>query len=330
MDRICEMLRKRIVDVENKKVKLTKFNDLNECMDNNCYVNCMGMGRLRRYKNFSLFLDNQEKPQKRLLRGLNPSINDFETQVFQIMGCNMRCWYCFVDRCVLAAREGYGEWMTISDMIELFLKENHLPYIIDLSGGQPDLVPEWCLWVMEEVEKRNLRDIIYIWMDDNLATTHIMEKYLTQEQISYMANYPKHSRACCFKGYNEYTYRFNVGNKCLTLEEQVNNFRKLYNYGFDIYAYITLTGPKGSANRKDIEVFISKIQDIHPKLPLRLIPIKIKEFTETAERINGIQIEALEEQYRAYDIWTEVMNERFSKEEMNLPYENVIIQNREF
>lgn len=325
MDKICEVLRKQIIDVENKSVKLTKFVGLNECLDNNCHANCRGLGRIRKYKKFSLFLDNQEKTQKRLLRGVDPLIGDFETQVFQILGCNMRCWYCFVDDCVLAATADSGEWVTISDMIELFLQENQSPYIIDLSGGQPDLAPEWCLWVMEELEKRDLRDNVYVWIDDNLATMHVMEKYLTQDQILYMANYPKHSRACCFKGYNELTYRFNVRNKCSTLEEQINNFGKLYNYGFDIYAYITLTGPRGSANRKDMELFIDRIQDIHPQLPLRLIPLKIKEFEETTRRMNKLYMEAFVEQYQAYDIWTTIMGERYTKEELAIPYEKVEI-----
>ena len=325
MDKICNNLRSKIIDFDNRAVKLTCFSGLSESVDENCHVNCGGVGRIRKYKNFSLFLENDLHTNKRLLRGIDPNLESFETQVFQLVGCNMRCWYCFVDDCILAANDKYSMWVSVEEMIDSFIQENKEPLIIDLSGGQPDLVPEWCLWTMEEIEKRQLKDKVYIWLDDNLATMDIMEECLTSTQISYMANFPKHSRACCFKGYSEETYQFNVRNKYKSLKEQIENFRKLYNYGFDIYAYVTLTGPQRAANYKCIELFIDEIQSIHPMLPLRIIPLKIKEFEVTSGRINSIYSDALKEQYIAYNIWKDIMQKKYTKEQLNLPYENVKI-----
>ena len=110
-------------------------------------------------------------------------------------------------------------------MVDMFLEENKEPFIIDLSGGQPDLAPEWCLWTMEELEKRKLRGKVFVWLDDNLLTMDIMEKYLSREQIRYMAEYPKHSRACCFKGYNNQSFHFNIGIKCLILMNKLETLK---------------------------------------------------------------------------------------------------------
>ena len=325
MDKTCEMLRSKIVDIEKRAVKVTNFAGLEESLDNNCYVNCKGLGRIRKYKNFNLFLDNMQATEKRLLRGVDPTLQEFQTQVFQLVGCNMRCWYCFVDDCILAANNNNSEWLLVSEMVDSFVKENDNPLIIDLSGGQPDLVPEWCYWVMEEIEKRNLKNKVYVWIDDNLTTMEVMEECLTSDQISYMAQFPKHSRACCFKGYNDETYSFNVRTKYKSLKEQIYSFRKLYSYGFDIYAYISLTGPKGSANERDIELFINEIQSIHPMLPLRIIPLKIKEFEVTSGRMNKVYEEAMQEQYKAYIIWKRIIERRYTKKEIKLPYEAINI-----
>jgi len=326
MEKNNEILRGKIVDIQTKSIKLTKFQKLDECRDSNCHINCEGLGRLRKYENFGLFLENKDGVSKRLLRGVDPAIEHFQTQVFQNVGCNIRCWYCFVDDCVLDASGSNAEWISIEQMVDMFLEENKEPFIIDLSGGQPDLAPEWCLWTMEELEKRKLRGKVFVWLDDNLLTMDIMEKYLSREQIRYMAEYPKHSRACCFKGYNNQSFHFNIRNQMFDINEQIGNFKKLYDYGFDIYAYITLTGPKGSANIRDIEHFINCIQDINYYLPLRIIPLKIVEFKATLTRMNGIYREALEEQYKAYDIWVNILRKYYNEKEINSPYEEILLR----
>lgn len=325
MEKYDELLRKKIVDIKTRSIKLVKIQSIEESMDSNCHVNCDGFGRQRLYDNFSLFMENRGTVKKRLLRGISPKIDHFRTQVFQNAGCNIRCWYCFVDDCALDAAPINTEWVSVTKMIDVFLQENEEPFIMDLSGGQPDLAPEWCFWIMEELEKRNLRGKVFVWLDDNLLTVNILEKYLSESQIKYMAEYPKHSRACCFKGYNNQSFHFNIRNNILDINEQINNFRKLYTYGFDIYAYITLTGPKGCANMQAIETFINQIQDIDYILPLRIIPLKIVNFRVTMKRINETYKEALQEQYRAYDIWSNIMRKYYSEEEIRRPYEDNIL-----
>jgi organic radical activating enzyme len=246
-------------------------------------------------------------------------------QVFQIAGCNMRCWYCFVDDSVLSVKSEYIEWITVENMVDMFVHEFPSIPILDLSGGQPDLVPEWCLWVMEEIEKRNLKNKVFIWVDDNLTTMDLMEKYLSKEQISYMANFPKHSRVCCFKGFDDVTYKFNIRNRHMHFAEQIDSFRKLYNYGFDIYTYITLTGPEGSADKGKMKNFIKILREININLPLRVIPLEIKEFAVTRGRMNLFFAKALEEQYQAYEFWCELMDEYYTNEEQDMPFEKVNI-----
>lgn len=319
-----EKLRRKIVNVNNRSIRLTKISGLEESKDKNCHINCEGYGRLRKYKNFSLFLCNEvDGLNKKLLRGLPQNTKEFTTQVFQIAGCNMRCWYCFVDDCILSVEGEQLQWIEIKHMIDIYENEKYKSPILDLSGGQPDLVPEWCYWVMLELEKRGLKDTVYIWLDDNLTTIDILEKHLSQNQIRYMACFPKHSRACCFKGYDDLTFKYNTRNSIITIEDQINAFQKLYNYGFDIYAYMSLTGPKGYADIQKIDTFIKKIRKIDINLPLKIIPLKINEFTVTRNRMNDDYTQSLYEQIRAYEIWKKVMSMYYTKSELEKPFEDV-------
>ena len=47
--------------------------------------------------------------------------------------------------------------MTPGELVELYLDEPEPPPMIDLTGGQPDLTPEWVPWTMEELAGRTCR-----------------------------------------------------------------------------------------------------------------------------------------------------------------------------
>lgn len=78
------------------------------------------------------------------------------TQVFQISACDFRCWFCFVNKDRLSGNLNFASFLLADELVELYLKEPNRPKIIDLSGGQQNLVHEWILYMMKSVEKNNL------------------------------------------------------------------------------------------------------------------------------------------------------------------------------
>ena len=85
-------------------------------------------------------------------RALRLSNDDaLQAQVFQNAACNWRCWYCYVPFRLLDAVEAAGAWLSADDLVDLYLRESEAtrPGMIDLTGGQPELVPEWVPWMME-------------------------------------------------------------------------------------------------------------------------------------------------------------------------------------
>src|ERR1035437_1378640 len=100
--------------------------------------------------------------------GLDPP-SVMTAQVFQNAACAWRCWFCFVPYNLLSADPKRGEWLTAEDLVQLYRKEPECPFVIDLSGGSPDLVPEWTPWMMRALADAGLDSSTYLWTDDNLS-----------------------------------------------------------------------------------------------------------------------------------------------------------------
>jgi hypothetical protein len=163
---------------------------------------------------------------------------------------------------------------------------------------------------------------VFVWLDDNLGTKVLWE-LLTPEQIDYMATFPKHSRACCFKGYDQVSFSFNTGSQN-NFDKQFTIFERLLRSDFDLYAYATITSPKGNCTKEKMKCFVDRLQMLHPNLPLRTIPLEIKPFTNTTSRMDSSKLnDSFMEQQKAYDFsWNELIR-RFTQSELTKPYDKV-------
>ena len=321
---VINKIRDKVLDLGDKKVLIANLENTLESKDDYTKINCQGFGRVRVFKNFTIHMSLKEaKTRKPLYRG-HPVVDELSTQVFQLAGCNWRCWYCFVDYKLLSGNKEYGKFFSTDELIDLYLQENNRPEVIDLSGGNPDIVPEWCLWTMKSIEKNGLRDKVHIWLDDNLGT-NLMWDVMSQEDIEYMANFPKHTRACCFKGYDQNSFEFNTGEKNNPFEIQFDIFKRLLKNGFNLYAYATLTSPKGNCSKEKIVSFIDRLQDIHPNLPLRTVPLEIRPYTAMVSRMSKSHEESIEEQSKAYYFWWDELTKRFPSEDLEKPYDEILL-----
>jgi uncharacterized Fe-S cluster-containing radical SAM superfamily protein len=304
-------LRNKAVVLHEKKVLIAKLGNSEQEKDLTLPVNCCGYGRIHHFRIHTH--DNwtpDPLPNLPMAKALKQSVQEImQTQIFQIAVCNFHCWYCFVDEGLRIAEPRYSAFLTAETLIDMFLKERNRPDIIDLSGGQPDLIPEWTLWIMEALEKRDLSGRIFLWSDDNLSTDNFW-KFLTPEQISYISNFPNYSRVGCFKGYDEKSFVFNTGTHPSLFRQQFEIFKRLLKEGFDMYAYVTFTSvmqPTGNL-LSSMNQFVDRLQTIHPNLPLRTVPLKIESYTPTQKRIKREHSEALKFQYEVLNIWLEVIN----------------------
>lgn len=211
------------------------------------------------------------------------------------------------------ANPKFSKWFSVNDLFHMYRKEASNVSVIDLSGGNPELVPEWIYQFMKETEKNGYADKIYLWSDDVLTTDYFFTKMSHSEQ-EYMASYPMYGKVACFKGFDEESFLFNTCSQGHSLKEQLALADKYIRVGFDIYFYITLTCKDKQNLDRRIGGFMDQLQKISYYLPLRIVPIKIKEFPANAHRFLGERLVSLKNQYDALEIWKNEIYKRFGME----------------
>lgn len=311
-----ERLRARAVDLTGHRILITDFRGTVQEKDLSVPPNCGGYGRVRHFRRATSpgWPENPIPidPARRSL-GL-PGGDEIEAQVFQNAACNWRCWYCFVPYELLSANERRAAWFTSEELLQLYVAEQDRAHVIDLTGGEPGLVPEWIPWMMEALRAEGLDHTTYLWSDDNLSIDYYT-RFLSDRIRAQIAEYPHHGRVCCFKGYDAESFSFNTRASPALFERQFSIFRTLLDEGLDMYAYVTFTSPNRARIKRDVPRFVDKLQSLHPNLPLRTVPLEVEEYTPVGQRLRPAHREAMENQWRACEEWQKELERRFTVQE---------------
>ncbi|MFW8744819.1 hypothetical protein [Mesorhizobium japonicum] len=313
-------LRPKAIRPETRELLISKIEGSDQEFDLTSPPNAGGYGRIRHFRG------EQAAPWPLNPLPVLPAANrlglDAEltntAQVFQNAACNWRCWYCYVPFSLLSANEARSGWFTADELVAMYEASDERPLVIDCSGGQPDLVPEWVPWMMDALVAAGLSDQVYLWSDDNLSNDYFW-RYLTPVQIEQVATYANYGRVACFKGFDETSFAFNTKADESLFGRQFELFEKLLKTGMDLYAYATLTGPNPSEARAGTILFLDRLQQIDERLPLRLVPLRIEVFGVVERRVHAPERVALETQESAIAVWNEEMEKRFTAEDRALP-----------
>jgi len=317
-DLLAEELRKKsIIGVD--KFLITNFRGSLQEKDFTKKPNCSNFGRIHHFK-YDCGKDwvNNPLPEEVAAWKLGLPIEGLEkVQIFQNAACNWRCWYCYVDYDCLLASNDRAEFKTADDLIDLFLKEKDRPLTIDMSGGQPDIIPEWPIRMMEALIKRNLEKEYFLWLDDNLSLDFAW-KYLTKSDFLLMKTYRNFGRIGCFKGFSPASFHENTNAPSELFKQQINIMSKWVKLGLDMYGYITLTSSKIEGVKTEIRSFMDAVQkEIHPNFLLRIVPLKIGiDFSPTKTRMTASHKKAYENQFEVLSIWKDELQTRYSKNEL--------------
>lgn len=308
--------RNEAIDVPGRRVLITNFVGTEQANDLSEPPNCKGFGRVRHFhrRRNTKWMPNPlpiDPACRALGLGDAPTIR---AQVFQNAVCNWRCWYCFVPFNLLNANKRHADLMTPGDLLDLYLDDPEPPPMIDLTGGQPDLTPEWVPWMMEELGGRGLSEKVYLWSDDNLSNDYFW-RYLTDDQRAAIKEYPKYGRVACFKGIDRASFGFNTAAAPNLFDQQFELFKRFVDMGLDMYAYTTFTTPDLAAARPALVDFVDRLQRIHPLLPLRTVPLEVTMFTSVQSRMNDDCEAAMANQYAVASYWEEELARRFAPTE---------------
>lgn len=323
-DAYSNRLRAKAIDVATRRILITNFEDSQQAQDLTVPPNCDGFGRIR---HFHRTTSNGWPPNPLPIDPANhalgrPRADKITAQVFQNAACNWRCWYCYVPFELLSANESRASWLTADQLIELYLKESDRPSLIDLTGGQPDLTPEWIPWMMAAIEAHGLKESVYLWSDDNLSNDYY-HRFLSPRDRDVIRHYPKYGRVCCFKGYDPTSFSFNTRAAPELFSRQFELFERLLDEGLDLYAYVTLTTADSSKVADEIPRFVDRLQSIHPNLPLRTVPLEIQMYSPLEPRMNLGLEDAMRHQWAACEVWKRELDQRFSAELRSLEITSV-------
>lgn len=309
-------LRSRAIDIEHERLLITTFLGSEQEKDLTEPPNCRGIGRIRHFRRHT----SQGWPENPLpidpaCRALSLSRETLiRAQVFQNAACNWRCWYCFVDFPLLSADSRKARWISAAELIDLYLDEPNRPSVIDLTGGQPDLTPEWVPWMIRELNARGLDRSIYLWSDDNLSNDYLW-RFLDRSDIDLLRNYQMYGKVGCFKGFNSESFSFNTGAHPSLFDQQFDLLGRLLELGLDQYAYVTFTTPTDQGILPEMKQFVDRLQRLDENLPLRTIPLEISVFAPVVLRKQPKMEEALGNQHRAVEAWQEELDRRFTSTE---------------
>lgn len=317
-DEFAAILRDRGVDITERRILVSVLAGSEQEADLSEPTVCGGLGRIRHFRRTTSpgWPDNllPIAPAARWLGYASPP-ETIRALVYQNAVCNWRCWYCFVPFNLLAGHASRSRWVTAQQLIELYraLPDEDRPRIIDLSGGQPDLVPEWTMWMIDAIADAGLTQQVYLWSDDNLSNDYLF-RYLSDDQLSRLAaETPSYGRACCLKGFDQASFVFNTGAPAEHFGRQLALLRRIIATGIDVYCYATFTTPTLPASPADaMRRFVDDLQGIDEHLPLRLIPLEVSVFSPVHPRLLSRHADSLKLQEYMVAAWQAVLAERFT------------------
>jgi uncharacterized Fe-S cluster-containing radical SAM superfamily protein len=324
-------LRSRAIDVPNRRLLISRLAGSEQEEDLSAPVNCGGYGRVRHFKLATAGgWPANPLPIVPACRALGlPVPSVMQAQVFQNAACAWRCWYCFVPDDLLSANRHTSDWFTPEQLVALYTQEANRPVIIDLSGGSPDLVPEWTPWMMEALTAAGLADSSYLWTDDNLSTTYLFD-CLDSAQIDRVRSYRNYGRVCCFKGYDRRSFAFNTRAAESDYDRQFEVMQRLLALGIDIYGYVTLTSPHVDGVREGVCDLLDRMQMLDANLPLRVVPLQIRMFAPVGARLerDEARVRSMAIQEEAIAVWNAELRRRFTEKLRSLDVASVPLVSR--
>ena len=319
-DGYSRRLRDRAVDLPGRRLLISDLRGTVQEDDLSEPVNCGGYGRIRHFTRATGagWPDNPLPidPAAAAL-GLPAGAAGIRAQVFQNAACNWRCWWCFVPFALLSANPARSAMFTAEDLARAYLAVRDRPPVLDLSGGQPDLVPEWVPWTLRALDDHGA-DGTYVWSDDNLSTDYFFTRLTAAEQ-RYVAAHPRYGRVACFKGFDADSFAFNTAAAAELFDRQFTLFARLLATGMDLYGYAIFTAPRSGGLSAKMRAFTDRLQDIAEHLPLRVVPLEILVWGPVAPRMRASRQASLAVQQDAIAAWEAELARRFTPAELAAP-----------
>jgi uncharacterized Fe-S cluster-containing radical SAM superfamily protein len=184
----------------------------------------------------------------------------------------------------------------------MYLKLPERSPVLDLSGGSPDLAPEWIVWTLDAIEACRASKSTFVWSDDNLSSDALLRPE-NAALLRATAEYPGYGRACCLKGYSPASFAFNTGANPAGFEEQIRILTAYASSGLNIYVYLPLVGPDEADAAEHLRHLLDRLGDIRSDLLSRTVPLHIAAYSTVTPRLDDRRAAALKRQWDLLEVW---------------------------
>jgi uncharacterized Fe-S cluster-containing radical SAM superfamily protein len=246
--------------------------------------------------------------------------------VIQVAGCNLDCWYCYVDKMLRQGNsqndEGteIGKWFTVPQVIDLFRASGKKVWRV--SGGEPTLAPKFLADMVYAVFLENA----LLWIDTNLSGGD--EFYDLVSKIDW--NIQEGAGICgCFKGFTrgDAAKSTRAGNNLLDL--QFTSARRLVeDTSLNAFFYVPGIVTPEVTYKQIKEFFERMVEEVDPMAPLRTHILQINNYSSTKMIEWWSWQTIVEGQCRPIDAWKKLLREYYTPEQLWLPSHQVRFQKR--
>jgi uncharacterized Fe-S cluster-containing radical SAM superfamily protein len=304
-------MRQRCVDLDNRAVLLSRIAGSEQEADLTLPPNLGGIGRIRHFRSEGApaWPANPYPglPAANALGGTFESTT--RAQLVQIAGCGMRCWYCFVPYRLLAGSEAQSRWVTARQLVDLYASMPDRPRVLVLSGGSPDIAPEWVSWVLTAIDESGLEASSFVWSDDNLSSSLMLEDAF-RPHLEVLRAHSNYGRVACLKGFDAASFTFNTQSEPDGFGRQLDILDGYLGLGINLYGYITLTSAHLDGAKSAIAQLMDRIQARHESFLRRLLPLRVEKYGPMRSRLTPERTRALAFQDDALAIWLEELAKR--------------------
>jgi len=192
-----------------------------------------------------------DTPEKREPENWN---NQF---IYQLKACNIACDYCFVDRRNNNGVHADGaRFFDVSELVATFLEvreqkaaEGIRLNVIRASGGEPSLVPEQWLDMLQAVERAGMSNDIYVMSDSNLTTGPALDNLMASGQVDHgllkeIAQYDNFGLLSCFKGTDPKGFSEDTNCNPDAFHDAIPSYMKYLESGIRIYPHMANPNPE--------------------------------------------------------------------------------------
>ncbi|MBU0505665.1 MAG: radical SAM protein [bacterium] len=239
-----------------------------------------------------------------------------ESLLVQVGACNLRCWYCFVDVNLITGAKDYTKELSVDKVVE-YLKDHQQYKILHISGGEPLLSIEFIQKLQTQLKACLDKKAPYLWMETNLTVSPYDLPIECYSKLETVFQNKKVGVVGCFRSFVPDEYSKTIGGLDVNWYKQFSVARDLTSLGADFYSTVVLmTNDFRNVESKIKYFFDTYIKYLGEQKMNRLLPIEIRRYTPTKERLDDEYEKLIQSQYDVLPIWKDIYKSYLGKQEL--------------